>query len=88
MSSNINSSNKGSPTIGNTHDSNNYSFEKNNSVERCHALSNSKSKVVTITRHLCNPCPGLYSDIFGSVKIICKDPSHGSNDQVDLGGNE
>ena len=88
MSDNNNSSNKRSSTIDNTRLSNNYSFEKSDSIIRCHTPNDpkSKSQVVTITRHLCNPCPGLYSDIFGSIKIVCKDPSHGNNDLVDFRG--
>lgn len=31
---------------------------------------------IIITKHLCEPCPGSYTDIFNKVLIICKDPSH------------
>jgi hypothetical protein len=31
---------------------------------------------IVITKHLCEPCPGSYTDIFNKVLIICRDPSH------------
>lgn len=31
---------------------------------------------ITITTHLCKPCPIFYTDIFNKVLIVCKDPSH------------
>ena len=36
----------------------------------------STSKVVVITKHLSIPCPRLYTDIFKTILIVCKDPSH------------
>jgi hypothetical protein len=88
VSANINLSNKGSPTKGNTQDSNNYSLKKDDPIEECDTQCDPKSITVTITKHLCNPCPGFYSDIFRSIKIVCEDPSHKSNERVDLEGEE
>lgn len=31
---------------------------------------------ITITKHLSNPCPQFYTDIFGKAWITCKHPAH------------
>lgn len=31
---------------------------------------------ITITKHLSNPCPRFYTDIFKKAWIVCKDPAH------------
>ncbi len=35
-----------------------------------------RPEIVIVTKHLCIPCPRLYSDIFKTILIVCKDPSH------------
>ena len=34
------------------------------------------AKIVTVTSHLCLPCPRLYTNIFKTILIVCKDSSH------------
>jgi hypothetical protein len=38
---------------------------------------------VDSTEHLCVPCPRLYTDIFKTILIVCKDPSHKDDKYTD-----
>jgi hypothetical protein len=40
-------------------------------------------KVIIITKHLCLPCPRLYTDIFKTILIVCKDPAHKDDNYTD-----
>lgn len=74
MSANSNLSKKISSTTKNTTKLHNNSSNEN----KCKLLrgkEDSRLKVI-VTKHLCIPCPRLYTDIFNKVVIICKDPSH------------
>jgi hypothetical protein len=39
-------------------------------------------KCITVTKHLCEPCPGTYIDILKTIRIVCKDPSHYPDDKT------
>ena len=68
---------------------NKHSSEKDNLLKEPHDFSKSKSREVIITKHLCDPCPRLYTDIFKTFVIICRDPSHGrSKAQAGLGADD
>ncbi len=34
------------------------------------------AEIVIVTKHLCIPCPRLYTDIFKSILIVCNHFSH------------
>lgn len=74
MSANTNLSKKVSSTNKNTKNlDNNYSTGKKLQEEE----NKIKSKIkITITEHLCIPCPRVYTDIFDTVVIVCKHRSH------------
>jgi len=72
MSPNINSSKSESSNYNNTNSlHNNYSATENKSLN-----SDAPKIKITITNHLCNPCPKYYTDVFNKVLIECKHPSH------------
>lgn len=69
MSANTNSSGE----ISSTHLKSDHVYNVNSEIDRVRIDSLLK---ITITKHLSNPCPGFYTDIFKKSWIICKDPSH------------
>ena len=73
MSANTNLSRIASTTKNTTNLHNNSS--KENKFDDIEYEYSSKLKIV-VTKHLCIPCPRLYTDIFKTILIICKDPSH------------
>lgn len=77
MFPNIDLSNKNFTTnINTTAIDNNCSNDKDIGTDLSKNHFDSVSKVIIVTKHLSIPCPRLYADIFDTVLIICKDPSH------------
>lgn len=82
MSPNTNSSEKNpSTSINGEPSDNNYSIESHSNIKDQDSKNDEITKTITVTKHLCDPCPILYVDYFKSVRILCKDPSH-SYDKV------
>ena len=42
-----------------------------------------RPQIVVVTKHLCLPCPRLYTDIFKIILIVCKDSSHKDDKYTD-----
>ena len=71
-------SNNNSSTIINSDDfyNNSYSIHRLCVSHNIQELVDRHAEIVVITQHLCVPCPRLYTDIFKTILIICKDQSH------------
>lgn len=78
-------SNNTSPTSLNNDNMNNNccSIDALNVNETMETLIDNHSEIVVITKHLCSPCPRMYTDIFKTILIVCKDPSHQHDDYLD-----
>ncbi len=77
MSPNTNSSEEKSPTLVNERKSDNNSSDKNQqNLGNLHNKIDPTLKNIVITKHLCEPCPGVYTDILKTLYIVCKDPNH------------
>jgi hypothetical protein len=77
MSPNINSSDEKPPTLIHKRKlDNNTSSQNHENLFNTNNKPDPSSKNIVITKHLCNPCPGVYTDILKTIKIICKDPTH------------
>jgi hypothetical protein len=77
------SNSKSSANININDLNNNYSKDELNIDEYLKNLSISKSKIVIVTKHLCIPCPQMYTDIFKTILLVCKDPSHIQDESLD-----
>ena len=82
MSPNTNSSEAKSSTLVNKRRSDNNSSDQNPQITNLSNKNDPNLKYITVTKHLCEPCPGTYIDILKTIKIICRDPSHYHDDQL------
>lgn len=60
-------------------DNNNCSHDRISDNKQIKDLVDRQPKIVTVTEHLCNPCPRLYTDIFNIILIVCDHQSHKNN---------